>query len=401
MPTVQNINAEKSPIVGIQAENDRKYRQSDEIQAKDFEIKAVHENGQTTALRPEDVDISRKTPQKTGNTTEVDITLKSDKSLKTTVKVTNERNKVISFECGFPNVKDVVAILYSNGELCFEGEGDVLQYKDGDYPWKSYDNKNENPIKSVSFEKNVNPEYLDNYFSNIETLEYVENIPSSVISLNKTFQNCIALDKVPDLSDCTKLLDMTNTFMGCTTLKKIPEIPKNVRNIDGICQECSLLRTVPDLSKAVGVITAKNAFADCSTLTNAEVAPNTENMEAMFMNCINLKIMPEIPNTVTNMDSAFDNNISLSKLSTIPSSVKTMENIFYECSKLEGELIVESTPDKYNGAFKGAAVATKLNLTGSSKVLDGLALTAGETSNITVNGNKPVNQANTTMETAE
>lgn len=401
IPTVRNINAEKSPIVKIQAENNREYRQGDTISARDFEVEAVHENGQTTPIDSDDIEISRKKPNKTGKTTTVEIVLKSDKSLTTTVKIKNQREKIVSFECGFPDVKDVKAILYSNGELCFEGEGDVLQYKDGSYPWKNYEGKNENPIISISFHEGVKPKYLDNYFSEIATLEYVENIPSSVVSLNKTFKNCTALTDVPDISNCSKLLDMTGTFMGCKELKNVSEIPKSVRNIDSMCQGCTLLQVVPDLSKAVGVITSKNAFADCSTLTNAEIAPKTENMEGMFQNCINLKKMPEIPETVLNINSAFDNNTSLSKLTFIPASVSLMENTFYNCSKLEGELIIDANPIKYNGVFNGAAIATKLNITGSSNVLNALALTAGETNNITVNGNKPTNQENTATDTVE
>ena len=389
LPVVNNATINNSPIVEIKAENDVSYAQGDEISPSDFTVTAIHESGKENTLSSDEFTIDRKSPRRTGKTTSVEIALKSDEKIKTKVNVSNERNKVVSFECGFPDVTKVRAVLYSNGELCFEGEGDVLRYEDGAYPWMDYDTMDESPITAVSFEEDVTPAYLDGYFANIETLTYVANIPDTVESLNGTFSGCIALTRLPDLDDCTKLQDMTGAFMECTALTEIPAIPENVRTIDSMCSGCILLQDSPDLSEATSVISSIATFSGCSVLTNAEVAPQTVNMSEMFESCINLKEMPEIPATVTNMDSAFNNNASLSVVTSIPASVQHLSNAFNGCSKLTGTFQIDADPEDYQSIFAEAAIATDLDLTGASSALDVMALTAGEDTHITVNGAAP------------
>ena len=389
LPAVNDVTANQSPVVEIKASNDEIYAQGDKISASDFTVTAIHENGKENTLDPEEYSINRENPRRTGKTTTVEISLKSADNIKTKVDVKNERSRVVSFECGFPEVKDVKATLYSNGELGFEGEGDVLRYEDGAYPWMDYESMDENPITAVSFEKGVTPAYLDDYFANIESLTYVANIPDSVESLNGTFAGCISLTRLPDFDACTKLQDMTETFIECNALTSIPAIPENVRTIDNMCSGCTLLQSVPDLSGATGVISAMGAFSGCSVLTTAEIPPQTVNMSEMFSSCINLKEMPEIPATVTNMESAFAEDASLSVVTSIPASVRNLNNAFAGCSKLTGTFQIDANPEDYQGIFAEAAIATELDLTGSSKALDVMAITAGDDTNITVNGAKP------------
>ena len=389
LPFVNNATANQSPIVEIKADNDLVYAQSDKISPSDFTVTAIHESGKENTLDPGEYTINRKHPDRTGKSTPVEITLKSDKSIKVKVKVKNEREKLISFECGFPDVKDVQAVLYSNGELCFEGKGDILRYEDGAYPWMDYETMDDDPITAVSFEEGITPAYLDGYFANVETLTYVSNIPNSVESLNGTFTGCIALEKLPDLSGCTNLQDMTEAFMECTSLTMIPTLPANVRTIDNMCNGCILLQSLPDLSGATGVVSAMGTFSGCSVLTEAEVPPKTKNMSEMFSSCINLKEMPEIPGSVTNMESAFADDNSLSVVTSIPASVKNLNNAFAQCSKLTGTFRIDAEPEDYQGMFTDAAIATDLDLTGSSTALEVMALTAGDGTNITVNGSAP------------
>lgn len=389
LPVINDATVNQSPVKEIKAINDVIYTQEDEIKAADFTVTAIHENGKENTLDPNEYKISRKSPRRTGKTTSVEITLKTDSNIRTKINVKNERNKVVSFECGFPEVNDVQAVLYSNGELCFEGKGDVLRYEDGAYPWMDYETMDENPITAVSFEKNITPAYLDDYFANIETLAYVWNIPDSVESLNGTFVGCIELVRLPELNACKKLQDMTETFMECSSLTSIPSLPENVRTIDNMCNGCTLLQNIPDLSGSTGVISAIGAFSGCSVLTTAEVPPQTINMSEMFSSCINLKEMPEIPATVINMENAFAGDASLSKVSSIPASVKNLNNAFASCSKLTGSFRIDANPEDYQGMFSEAVNATDLDLTGSSKALDVMALTAGEDTHITVNGKAP------------
>lgn len=116
----------------------------------------------------------------------------------------NHRDAILRFNCGNPNLKSVKATLYDNGELCFEGKGDVLQFEN--FPWlDSYDQQDDYPIESVTFEDGVTPVVMDNWFNGLETLEYVGKLPSSIESLNATFSGCIALKEGADWSACTNL----------------------------------------------------------------------------------------------------------------------------------------------------------------------------------------------------
>lgn len=89
------------------------------------------------------------------------------------------------------------------------------------------------------------------------------------------------------------------------------------------------------------------------------------------------------------MESAFADDNSLSVVTSIPASVKNLNNAFAQCSKLTGTFRIDAEPEDYQGMFTDAAIATDLDLTGSSKALEVMALTAGDGTNITVNGSAP------------
>ena len=195
---------DKSPIVSIQAKNDNDYKRTDEIRPDDFVVTAKHKNGKTSTVNVSDYIISRKHVERVGKSTSIDIKLKNEKDVSCTVKVKNHREPIIRFNCGNPDLKAVKATLYDNGELCFEGKGDVLQFEN--FPWlDSYDQQDDYPILSVTFEDGVIPTVMDNWFSGLETLEYVGKLPSTVESLNATFSNCTALKEGADWGQCSKL----------------------------------------------------------------------------------------------------------------------------------------------------------------------------------------------------
>ena len=73
----------------------------------------------------------------------------------------------------------------------------------------------------------------------------------------------------------------------------------------------------------------------------------------------------------------------------IPANVQDVSGCFQGCAKLKGILIVNGNPKQYTGFLSKAAVATNLDLQGSSKMLDILAQQGNENPNITVNGNIP------------
>lgn len=387
LPGYNESVTDKSPIVSIQAKNDNDYKRTDEIRPDDFVVTAKHKNGKTSTVNVSDYIISRKHVERVGKSTSIDIKLKNEKDVSCTVKVKNHREPIIRFNCGNPDLKAVKATLYDNGELCFEGKGDVLQFEN--FPWlDSYDQQDDYPILSVTFEDGVIPTVMDNWFSGLETLEYVGKLPSTVESLNATFSNCTALKEGADWGQCSKLKNINEAYSGCSSMIKLPALPASVTVADGVCQDASELLEAPDMSKAANLETAISAFEGCTKLTKASISPKLKVMTSMYSKCINLKEMPEIPETVYAMDNAFAGDISLTKLSTIPVGVTTIDSCFSDCKKIEGNITINATPSSYNSCFNNAAVATKVNIVGQCKNAVLIATTATN-NNILVNGKVP------------
>ncbi|MFR6158447.1 MAG: leucine-rich repeat protein [Blautia producta] len=376
----------RSPIVGIEAENEKEYEKSSIIKISDFDLYYLHENGKRTRMSEEGVTISKDKPNKVGATTEV--TLKKEK-WECTVELKNKRHVVAEIECGKPNLKDVKATVYSNGELAFTGTGDILSYNNNDYPWLSFDGIDKNPITSITFEDTVKPIYMDGYFRELHELEYVENIPASVESLEGTFSGCSALKIAPDLEHCKNLLNMSHCFENCIAMVKPPSIPSSVKNLDSCFASCAELKEGTDVSHATGVMTAIQMYSGCSMLNKADLPPQVKVIDDAFKNCINMKKAPAIPESVESMSNTFQNNTSLVEASTIPANVRDVSGCFQGCAKLKGILIVNGNPKKYTGFLSKASIATNLDLQGNSKMLDILAQQGNENPNITVNGSKP------------
>lgn len=386
LPAIRDMIVGRSPIVGIEAENEKEYTKSSIIKVSDFDLYYLHENGKRTRMKDEGVTLSQNKPNKVGATTEV--TLKNGK-WECTIALKNQRHVVAEIECGKPNLKDVKATVYSNGELAFTGTGDILSYNSNSYPWLSFDGIDNNPITSITFEDTVKPIYMDEYFRDLRELEYVENIPDSVESLEGTFSGCIALKTAPDLEHCKNLLNLSSCFKDCTAMKNPPSIPESVKNLDSCFENCTELKEGTDVSHATGVITCTRLYSGCSTLNKAELPPQAKIIDAAFENCINIKKTPVIPETVESMANTFQNNSSLVETSVIPANVQDVSSCFQGCAKLKGILIVNGNPKQYTGFLSKAAVATNLDLQGSSKMLDILAQQGNENPNITVNGNIP------------
>ncbi|OUQ46293.1 hypothetical protein B5E64_05910 [Drancourtella sp. An12] len=386
IPAIREMDANKTPVASIEAKNGKTYEKGDTIRVQDFQLTAVHESGKRSSLSGDDVKLSRTKPAKTGKYTEVTLTYKDNKEIQTTVKVKNSRNKLAAYACGSPSKGDVKAVLYSNGELCFEGEGNVLQFEQGEFPWLN--SEEDIPIQSVTFEEGVQPVSLDYWFEGLADLSYIAPLPASVQSIVGMCAGCEALETAPDWSGCTGLLDATEAYSGCTALKEIPALPASLRNTTRMCEDCAALQTAPDMTGAAGLENATEMFAACQELTATSTPPVLEVMDGMYQDCINLKAMPAISGTVRSMSGTFSGDISLSELSAIPASVQDISSCFEGCSRASGELKVDCTPEDYSGFLTGACNATRLNLTGGSRYLEVLANTC-DSGNVLVNGKTP------------
>lgn len=388
LPTVSEIRANKTPIKNIEAINNRTYSSDSEIKATDFTVKATHEDGKTNTLDASDYELSQTGVNPVGEETKVTVSLVSDSSIKCTAKVKTKREKVVGFECGYPKASSVKAVLYSNGELCFEGEGDVMVFDEGAYPWLNYDNMDDNPIKSVSFQKGVTPSNMNYWFKGMTTLTYVDSIPTSVKSMIGTFSGCIAMEKGADWSKCDELLNINDSYNGCVSITYVPAVPKKVKTATSAFAGCESMKTSPDLTGAESLANAKGMFSGCKKMNSITMGPSIENAESMYSDCINLKNMPTFPGTVKTLNSAFKGDVSLVTLTEIPAFVEDTSGMLSGCEMIEGDLVVKGNPKESSSMFEGAALATKVNLTGDCQELDVLANTS-DTGNVYVNNNIP------------
>ena len=385
MPAINSAVADTEPIVSIKAENTNTYNRGDTINLDDFDITAVHDNGNESSLSSEDVKINKKSLDPIGETTTVEISLADDPTIKCDAEVKVSREKVVGFQCGYPEVTNVTAVLYSNGELCFEGTGDVLVCNEGEYPWFNYEGMEENPIVAVSFEEGVTPTNMNYWFESLESLTYVDKIPSSVKTMVRTFANCINLEQAADWSDCTNLLNISEVYSECTALESACDLLPSTRSAYRAYAGCVNLLSVPGSSKAEDLTNASQMYAQCTNLVEAEIGPSVQNMSGMFMDCINLKEMPELPASVQDASEAFANDVSLQMLTSIPRNVNKLTNMFYNCQLIHGELTIDCDVRDFDGMFADACPATNVNLVGKSKLLDAYANTNAD-GNVYVNG---------------
>ena len=377
IPTYQRIQAYKTPIVSIEGSNEEEYAQGMEIRKGDFYIMATHEDGKQAGLREEEFNISTTVPATTGDTTEVVVTLESNPRISTLIQVKNERHKVAEVSCGSPKLDAVKAVLYSNGELSFEGSGDVLQYDRNMFPWQ---NMGEQSITSVTFEPDVLPASMDYWFQAMADLTYIGPLPKSVESI---------VGMCYGWKQCSNLLDVSNAFEDCILLKNIPAIPSSVRTASYMCRGCVELQDAPDMSQATSLVNATGMYENCKKLTTTTDAPAIEIMDYMYAYCINLKSMPQISKSTKSMSRAFENNVSLVEVTKIPKHVTDVSGCFDNCPKISGTLKIDANPESYVGFLANTCNATKLDLTGKSSMLNELALTHTNY-NVTINGAAPV-----------
>ena len=381
----------KTPVIELTAFNDKAYSAGQAIFPEDFTVKEKHENGKTVTLDPDDFTYRPEEASHTGATTPVMITKISDPSWTCEVEIKNKRVKIISFDVGYPNLEDVTATIYSNGELEFTGKGNVKNYSKKKMPWDIYDDADDNPIVSVVFEEGVEPISMDYWFKGQEELKYVNKIPASVQSMEYTFADCPSLETGPDWTGCNVLTDLTGTFSDDTSLNYVYPIPSSVTVMDDVCNGCIALENAPDMSDADSVIYMQESFASCISLHSVgSLPPNVQSMEGTFSECINLEAAPQIPGTVLSMAKTFNKCTGLKTASVIPAGVKDLSNAYADCPKLCGTLVIDANPDKYGSFLSKSVVSVSLNLTGSSQMLNILGLTRDDTANITVNGNIPV-----------
>lgn len=372
----RNVTADKTPVVSISATDDKVYAAADEIQPTDFAITAKHKDGGTTSYTGDStIKLSRKHVPNHGKYATVKLTTKD--GLTCTTKVKCKRDKIISFNCAKYKKDNVKATLYSNGELAFEGSGEIAGFSDNSGPWNGdYDSKDTN-ITSVTFGKNVRIVDGSKLFSGRDQLTYVGKLPATLVSANEMFSGCVALKKAPDMSGCAVLKDMTSAFSGCTALTDAGTIPSSVITTAQAFNGCTAITKAASFEAGSQDTDVTSMYQGCTALTDPGRVPSKVNeMASAYAGCINLSRMPNIPGSVSDMNNAFTGCRLLKKFTTIPSGVENISGCFNGCTYMSGTIRIDANAQEYDGLFAGAATATKVNLVGKSKRLHYYAFTS-------------------------
>lgn len=395
---IRKESMKNSPIQKIEATCDYSFKTDENLadNLEYFDIQATHENGVVTTISSDaDISLSQKYVNPYGEESIIKLTYTDDdgSEYSCNVSIPNEREKIVGFQCGYPDVKKVIAVLYSNGELAFEGEGDTLVYYEGEYPWlkawwEDADIGKENAvdIKSVTFQNTVKPTNLNYAFEDCTSLVFIDKIPSSVRTMVRTFANCTSLTKAADVSNADNLLNMNGTYAGDAALIDANIIPSNVRVAKGCFKDCTSLQLCADMSKADNLKIIDSMYENCQSLSIAKLRDGIISTNNTFSECINLKQVSDFPTTIKYMDGTFSGAVSLTRFDAIiPESVQSLTECFKSCELLSGEIHIDCNTDKFTDMFLGACQATKINLIGDSMLLDAYANT-NDMLNVYVNG---------------
>ena len=137
---------------------------------------------------------------------------------------------------------------------------------------------------------------------------------------------------------------------GGETFQKVTEVTMTFYN-------CKDLKVMPELPKTI--TSAYYTFYECSNLEKVTSIPsNVTNIEGIFLKCTSLNELPTIPNGVTNLTSAFSST-AIDTMPKIPDSVTVMNNTFGGCINLVNITSLPKNLENVGSCFRGC---TKLKI---------------------------------------
>ena len=223
------------------------------------------------------------------------------------------------------NIEDATESSY-RGEITEEGEiiGEIPQYI------------------SVDNGKNyIEVSYLYKTFQGLSNLKVAPKIPSSVTSMVCTFSHT-GITEAPYLHSNIKNLNWT--FEYCPSLSQMPNIPDKVTSMAGTFYYCSNLSVLTKIPSSVTDL--HNTFSGCTSLLSLPqdffIPENVTNINQIFWNCSHLKTIP--------------NNLK------IPQNVEDVSQAFAGCLLLEGNVLMDCTPNDYENCFQNTSSETQIKL---------------------------------------
>lgn len=147
------------------------------------------------------------------------------------MEVPNKRDKIVGFQCGYPNAADVVGVLYSNGEFCYEGEN-VRVTKE-----TFKDCTDLQVCADMSGSEKIT--IIDSMYENCQKLASC-TLKDGIVSMRSTFLGCINLKQISDFPSTVKYME--NTFSGDVSLNNFAyTIPDTVKTLTGCFSNCQVL----------------------------------------------------------------------------------------------------------------------------------------------------------------
>ena len=217
-------------------------------------------------------------------------------------------------------------------------------------------------------------ENIDAAFSYCENIKEIPRIPSSVKNMNSTFYGCKSLIKTPNIPD--GVMELRETFKNCESLIEAPELPVGIVDMSGTFSGCKILKEAPELPNSVTDLS--QTFEHCTSLSMPpDIPENVIYMSGTFDECWNLEQAPQIPYGVTDMKFVIRGCKLITMAPVIPGTVEDMTAAFQDCSGLTGTIIIDANPTYYEQCFSRVDFEKQgIVLGGSSNMLEELKVTS-------------------------
>ena len=175
-----------------------------------------------------------------------------------------------------------------------------------------------------------------------------------VTSLYRTFNSNTNITTMPLIP--TTVISMISTFENCKNLKGECIIPNSVQNINW-CFNRSGIEKIKEIPNSVVSMVGSFSFCNSLEYVNLKIPDKVKSLSGTFRNCINLKeanlILPE---GLESMSLTLYYCTSLTKgPDVIPESVTDMRQTFEGDAKLTGEMTIKASPTTYGNIFRQAA----------------------------------------------
>ena len=175
-----------------------------------------------------------------------------------------------------------------------------------------------------------------------------------VTSLYRTFNSNTNITTMPLIP--TTVISMISTFENCKNLKGECIIPNSVQNINW-CFNASGIEKIKEIPNSVASMVGSFSFCNSLEYVNLKIPDKVKSLSGTFRNCINLKeanlILPE---GLESMSLTLYYCTSLTKgPDVIPESVTDMGQTFEGDAKLTGEMTIKASPTTYGNIFRQAA----------------------------------------------